>query len=97
LKNKNTVENSKIAIYSASIKDVHCPSYRRSHQPSKENIQHFKKSRDPTESGFNPDTDPDPQHWSSVLDYVKFLFYACAFKSRFSVTLKYPFYRCVHP
>jgi hypothetical protein len=63
------------------------PSFRRSLQPSKENIQHFKKmkfinffllwvifalldpdsdcesgygSKDPTESGSNPD--PDPQH-----------------------------------
>jgi hypothetical protein len=32
--------------------DVHCPSYRRSHQPWKENIQHFKKWNSLTFSYF---------------------------------------------
>jgi hypothetical protein len=50
LKKKNSAENlfktffkSKIAIYLASGLHKGRPHYRRSLQPSKENIQHFKK------------------------------------------------------
>jgi hypothetical protein len=45
------------------------PSYRRSIQPSKENIQHFKTwnvesgSTDLIEFGSNPDPEPDSKHW----------------------------------
>ncbi len=80
------------------------PSLRWNLQPSKENIQHFKRwslssvfhfsgpflplkdsdcesgygSRDPIESGSNPDTDQDPQHCfdprlTSLLTLILFL------------------------
>jgi hypothetical protein len=93
---KNTVCKSFISFFDQKLQFTFVRATRETFQPSKENIQHFKKrnninfvlclwvifalldpdsdcesgfgSRDPTETGSNPD--PDPQDFPKLLSWL---------------------------
>ncbi len=74
---KKKIQLTKIAIYLFLSLHKGRPSYRRSLQPSKENIQHFKKWNLLTFILFLwviyvfLDPDLDPQHWFEVIFLVR--------------------------